>query len=307
MIFSKKELYKFQKNEEVWYCTSHSRDVTHESIIYHSIAGLKRDKIEDAGINKCDLNLTFPYPKEVLNENGLDLIEIFASKLYTDYVTVKVYRLKSSQLNIIYQGRVISPKIVTKENTLTLNCKTGEFMFERTLNTPVYQIPCSNRLYGRLCGLKFEDWAFEIEITAITGLTVYYVVKPTQAKDLEGNLLFEQVPVLDENNQPVLDLEGNPVMEDGDPIMETKSYPGDYLVNGLFKRGGLWTSIVHANQGSFILYDVHPGIEVGDSNWVSPGCNQNIELCHARFYNVFRYRGFPSIPVEALTNSMVVK
>lgn len=108
--------------------------------------------------------------------------------------------------------------------------------------------------------------------------------EPEQAIDEDGNPLFEQVPVLDEEGNAVLDEEGNPVFENGEPIMtepvllQTKKQVfeevyGDLTfrkVNdkwNLFKNQSIWANlrVVHALDlqiGDTIYNDKDEDVEV---------------------------------------------
>ena len=66
-----------------------------------------------------------------------------------------------------------------------------------------------------------------------TGAAQWYI--DVQAQDENGNLLFEQIPVVDADGKPVLDAEGNQTFEDGEPIM--------------VKKGGVTEQFSLANSG----------------------------------------------------------
>ena len=131
---------------------------------------------------------------------------------------------------------------------------------------------------------------------AIDGLKVSFDVVPTQVLDAAGNPMFEQVPVLDEEGNPVLDEQGNPTFENGDPIMETKTYPDQWLSLGLMLKGGVHTLITTSSANSFTLYRQHVGLAVGDVFSVVPGCDQSKKMCDEKFNNWARYSGHQFIP-----------
>lgn len=186
-------------------------------------------------------------------------------------------------------------------------CSTGESYLNRTILTRKFQKTCPNSIYDRWCGLKFNDWAFDVTITAINGLTIAFTVNPTQVKDAEGNPVFEQVPVLDELGQPVLDGNGQPTYTDGDPIMETKTYAAGYLNRGLFKKLGVSTFVVGNTANTVTLYREHVGVKVGDVIQLAPGCDQSLNTCHTKFDNAARFAGHPYMPSENPVMNQLIK
>jgi hypothetical protein len=144
-------------------------------------------------------------------------------------------------------------------------------------------------------------------VTAINGLTITFTVNPTQVKDAEGNLVFEQVPVLDEQGQPVLDVNGQPTYTDGDPVMETKTYAVGYLNRGLFKKLGVYTFIVGNTPNSVTLYREHVGLNIGDVIQLAPGCDQSSKTCDSIFNNAARYGGHPYMPSENPVMNQLIK
>ena len=301
------ELYQFKHGDKTWYFTNHRKNVIHNEITYKSVRGLDRDAIEDADIDKCEIEVTFPQPYALKNDADDDFIRVFLNKIYFESVYLTVLELEKNETLVLFTGRVTQPKFDDSANTMTLVCSTGESYLNRSILVRKFQKTCPNSIYDRWCGLKFEDWAFDITVTAINGLTITFTVNPTQVKDEEGNLVFEQVPVLDELGQPVLDENGQPTYTDGDPVMETKTYAGGYLNRGLFKKLGVFTFIVGNTANSVTLYREHLGLKVGDVIQLVPGCDQSLKTCHEKFKNAARYGGHPYMPGENPVMSQLIK
>ena len=272
------ELYQFKHGDKAWYFTNHRKDVTHNGITYKKVPGLDRDAIEDADIDKCEIEVTFPQGN-FKNEVGDNFTSIFLNKIYFESVYLTILELEQDETLVLFMGRVTQPKFNDSEDTMTLVCSTGESYLNRAILTRKFQKTCPNSIYDRWCGLKFEDWAFDVIVTAINGLTIAFTVNPTQVKDAEGNLVFEQLPVLDELGQPVLDGNGQPTYTDGDPVMETKTYAAGYLNRGLFKKLGVYTFVVGNTPNSVTLYREHVGVKVGDVIQLAPGCDQSSKTC----------------------------
>ena len=300
------ELYQFKHGDKAWYFTNHRKDVTHNGIAYKSVRGLDRDAIEDADIDKCEIEITFPQ-NTLRNEAGDSFTSIFLNKIYFESVYLTVLELEKNETLVLFIGRVTQPKFDDNTDTLTLICSTGESYLNRTILVRKFQKTCPNSIYDRWCGLKFNEWAFDVTVTAINGLTITFTVNPTQVKDGEGNPVFVQIPVLDELGQPVLDVNGQPTYTDGDPVMETKTYAGGYLNRGLFKKLGVYTFVVGNTANSVTLYREHVGLKVGDVIQLAPGCDQSHKTCHEKFNNAARFAGHPYIPGENPVMTQLIK
>ncbi|WP_395441943.1 phage BR0599 family protein [Acinetobacter sp. P1332] len=267
------ELYQLKHGARAWYFTDQRKAITHAGIEYLPIRGLQRTAIEDESIDKCDTEVTFPQ-MHLFNTEGEDLAAIFAGKIFYGGVTITILELYQGETLVLHKGRVTQPKYDEDADTLTLVCETGESYLNRNILTRKFQYSCPNSIYDRWCGLKFEDWSFEVEVTAIDGLKVSFDVVPTL----------------------VLDGQGNPTFENGDPIMETKSYPDQWLSLGLMLKGGVHTLITTSTVNSFTLYRQHVGLAVGDVFSVVPGCDQSKKMCDEKFNNWARYAGHQFIP-----------
>ncbi|MFH7804028.1 phage BR0599 family protein [Acinetobacter sp. BSP-53] len=300
------ELYQFKHGDKAWYFTNHRKDVTHNGITYKKVPGLDRDAIEDADIDKCEIEVTFPQG-DFKNATGDSFTSIFLNKIYFESVYLTILELEQNETLVLFMGRVTQPKFNDSEDTMTLVCSTGESYLNRTILTRKFQKTCPNSIYDRWCGLKFEDWTFDVTVTAINGLTITFMVNPTQVEDAEGNLVFEQVPVLDEQGQPVLDVNGQPTYTDGDPVMETKTYAAGYLNRGLFKKLGVYTFIVGNTANTVTLYREHVGVKVGDVIQLAPGCDQSLNTCHTKFDNAARFAGHPYMPSENPVMNQLIK
>ncbi|WP_026444259.1 phage BR0599 family protein [Acinetobacter sp. UNC436CL71CviS28] len=301
------ELYQFKHGDKTWYFTNHRKDVTHGGITYKSVRGLDRDVIEDADIDKCEIEVTFPQPYALKNEADDDFIRVFLNKIYFESVYLTVLELEKNETLVLFIGRVTQPKFDDSANTMILVCSTGESYLNRSILVRKFQKTCPNSIYDRWCGLKFVDWAFDVTVTEINGLTITFTVNPTQVKDEEGNLVFEQIPILDELGQPVLDENGQPTYTDGDPIMETKVYAAGYLNRGLFKKLGVYTFVVGNSANSVTLYREHVDLKIGDVIQLAPGCDQSSKKCDSTFKNGARFGGHPYIPSENPVMTQLIK
>ncbi len=302
------ELYQFTHGDKQWFFTSARKAITHNAITYYPVRGLSRGSIEDADIDKCEVELTFPHPYPLFNDSDDNFAQVFLNKIYLESVYFTLIELDAGESLVLFKGRVTQPKFDDRDNTMTLICSTAESFMRRKILTRKFQRTCPNAIYDKWCGLDFNEWSFDVTVTAINGLSVTFAVNPTQVKDDEGNPVFEQVPVLDEFGDPVLNEDENPVFEDGEPVMEIKSYPSGWLNRGVLKKDGVFTFIVgNSANGSIRLYRQHIGLKVGDVVRVAPGCDQSLKMCHEKFNNHKRFGGHPNMPTENPLETQLIK
>lgn len=300
------ELYQLKHGDIAWYFTSARKAVTHDSIEYLPVRGLQRTSIEDESIDKCDTEVTFPQ-MSLLNAEGDDLKAVFINKIFYGGVSITILELLNNQTLVLHKGRVTQPKFDEDADTMTLVCETGESYLNRNILVRKFQATCPNNIYDRFCGLSFDEWSFDVTITAISGLNISFTVNPTQVVDENGDPVFEQVPVLDGEGNPVLDGEGNPTYENGDPVMETKTYAAGYLDLGLLLKDGVHTLLRTGSGTGAKLYRQHVGLTVGDVVRVAPGCDQSLKMCDADFNNSLRFAGHPFIPIENPLETQLIK
>ena len=268
------ELYQLKHGDTAWYFTSARKVVTHDSIEYLPVRGLQRTSIEDESIDKCDTEVTFPQ-MSLLNAEGDDLKAVFINKIFYGGVSITILELLNDETLVLHKGRVTQPKFDEDADTMTLVCETGESYLNRNILVRKFQATCPNNIYDRFCGLSFEEWSFDVTITAISGLNITFTVNPTQ--------------VLDENGDPVED-------EFDQPVMETKTYAAGYLDLGLLLKDGVHTLLRTGSGTGAKLYRQHVGLTVGDVVRVAPGCDQSLKMCDANFGNSLRFAGHPFIP-----------
>ncbi|WP_180177657.1 phage BR0599 family protein [Acinetobacter sp. YH01005] len=278
------ELYQFKHGTRTWYFTNQRKVITHAGTEYLPIRGLSRTAIEDESIDKCDTEITLPQ-MSLLNAEGENLAAVFAGKIFYGGVTVTILELYQNETLVLHKGRVTQPKFDEDADTLTLVCETGESYLNRNILTRKFQSSCPNSIYDRWCGLDFEKMSFEVTVTAINGLTVSFAVVPTQ----------------------MIDEEGNPIFENGAPIMETKTYSASWLNLGLLMKDGVHTLITSGGGNSLSLYRQHVGLKVGDVVRVAPGCDQSLKTCHEKFNNHIRFAGHPNMPAENPLETQLIK
>lgn len=297
------ELYQFTHGDKQWYFTSARKAITHNNITYYPVKGLSRGNIEDADIDKAEIEITFPQPYSLLNKDEQSLSQIFVNKIFYQGVKVEIFELEEDTQLFVFRGRVVKPSFDENDDTMTLSCATAETQFRRTIFTQKFQRTCPYSIYDLFCGLDISEWSFEARITSLSGTAFTFEVLPTQVKDVEGNPVFEQVPLLDENDDPVFDENNNPIRVNGDPVMEVKSYPYGYLSNGLLIKDGVYTWL----RDNYTMYRSHFGLAVGDVVRLAPGCDQSRKMCHEKFDNHIRFGGHINIPSENPVDTQIIK
>lgn len=191
MIFkARKELYQFKLGDKSWYfANGTTKAVTHNNITYLPIKGLKRTNIEDAGIDKADIDLTFPQDS-LKNTNGDDLAQVFIGKIYYESVTVTILELHKNETLVLFKGRVTQPKFDESAKTMTLVASTNETYQHRNILVRKVQRTCPNKIYDRFCGLNFSEWSQDAIVTAINGLSVtLQIVTPIANNYLNRGLI----------------------------------------------------------------------------------------------------------------------
>ncbi|WP_347472714.1 phage BR0599 family protein [Acinetobacter thermotolerans] len=163
------KLFHFTHGDNHWYYTNARKDITHEGIKYIHIRGLDCSAIEDESIDKADIDVTFPQPYALLNEDGKSLSQIFVNKIFYQGVRLEIFELEEDTKLFVFRGRVVLPKFDEDADTMTLNCSTAESQFRRTIFTRKFQRTCPNSIYDLFCGLDIDEWAFEVRITSVNG------------------------------------------------------------------------------------------------------------------------------------------
>lgn len=171
----KKDLFEFHYGDKSWFFTSSKKPITYNDNTYLPKV-LNRTDIDDEDIDKCDTEIAFPYPMQILNADGDDLQALFINKIYFKSVTVTILELYKGETLVIHIGRVIQPKFDDGANTMTLVSSTAETQQNKNILTRKFQKTCSNKIYDRICGLNIEDWSVEVTITAIDRLTVSFTI-----------------------------------------------------------------------------------------------------------------------------------
>lgn len=165
---SKKDLFEFNYGNKSWYFTSSASIASYNGNDYLPFV-VARSNIEDEDIDKTEIDVTFPFPLQILNSDGDDFQQVFINKIYLESVTLTIIELHDSETIAIFNGRVIQPKFNTSDNTMTLVCSTAETYQTRNILTRKFQKTCVNKIYDRFCGLNFDDWTINGTVTAIDG------------------------------------------------------------------------------------------------------------------------------------------
>lgn len=304
---ARSELYQFKHGDKQWFFTSARKAITHNAITYFPVRGLSRGNIEDADIDKCEVELIFPHPYPLFNDADDSFTQVFLNKIYLESVYFTLIELDGSESLVLFKGRVTQPKFDDRDNTMTLVCSTAESFMRRKILTRKYQRTCPNMIYDRWCGLDIGMWAFDVEITQINGKLIQYTpIETQQSKGVQ--LLFEQKVLLDDNGNIVYGIKGPIMVDDHErPIMVYLGYQRGYLDRGFLLKDGVYTMIISGYNGSLSLYRSHVGLEVGDIVKIAPGCNQSHSMCRDKFQNHRRFGGHNYMLVDNPLETQLIK
>lgn len=218
---SKKDLFEFKHGDKTWYLTSAAKAVDHNGNTYLPLVSGRGD-ITDEDIDKCETEITFPYPMQILNAEGDDLQGLFINKIYFKSVTVTIFELYKNETLVIFKGRVTQPKFDNDSNMMTLVCSTAESYQNRNILTRKFQKSCANKIYDRFCGLNFDDWSISASVTSISGNSIVFSSISTLPDGyfnrglLLANGSFEQI--LDHTSNTLVLYSANHILEVGDLI-----------------------------------------------------------------------------------------
>lgn len=175
---SKKDLFEFKHGDKTWYLTSAAKTVEHAGNTYIPFV-VSRGNIDDEDIDKCETEVQFPFPKQLLNGEGHDLQALFINKIYFESVYVTIFELYKNETLVIFKGRVTQPKFDVDQNLMTLVCSTAESYQNRNILTRKFQKPCANKIYDRFCGLDFIEWSIDGTVTSINGNEIAFTSSST--------------------------------------------------------------------------------------------------------------------------------
>lgn len=280
-----KKLYHFQHHESNWYLTDARLAVTYKGNRYKPVA-VENSEVTEKSVSDCDIDITLPSPYEMLSDTGINLEDVFINRIYFESVKITIIELEGVKERILYRGHVTHPKFNDQENKLILNCATGEKSFDLTIGARKIQKTCPNAIYDMYCGLDIKEWSFAATITNIDYRDISYTVNST--------------PMLDEQGQPVLN-------ENEEPVMEIKSYPSNFLSGGALIKNGQHTFIISTGPGEIRLYRDHYDLKVGDVVRLAAGCDQSHQMCYEKFKNHERYGGNPHVPRENPIYTKLIK
>lgn len=282
---SRKELFYFRYGLQEFFFTSASKVVRYGNIDYLP-AVISRGNIEDADINKNEIDIVFTHYDALRNAVDQSFTQIFLNKIYLESVRVQITELYNNEALVLFKGRVALPQFDDNSNEMTLTCTTAESYMNREILTRKYQKPCPNSLYDKFCGVSSAEFSFKAKITSINNLDIGFSVVPTQ--------------VIDENGDPVFD-------ENNEPVMETKTYPVGWLNRGVLQKNGIFTFINTNTENTAKLYRNHIGLAVNDIVDLMAGCDQSIETCDQKFKNHKRYGGHAYMPSENPLETQLIK
>lgn len=210
------ELYLFEHGEDFYAYNSGSKKVLHTDGILYSPLSLSREKLQRSSDDvKNTIKIEMP------GDSPVPLL--FRNKRPAKKVTLKIFRFhrytKESWLffnkeaevpgefRCIFSGEVIQS--TWNDISATLDCAPTSALQRRQCLRFGYQSQCNYHVFDELCGLKIQDWQYEITVTEITGSG--YTLKVTGLSEDEEFYKGSLVSVDEDDFRDVLSASGNQI------------------------------------------------------------------------------------------------
>lgn len=248
-------LYQFSRLGSVWHFNTSAANVT------RTIPGGTSVEFAKLAI-KHDrvIDAEFSYRSELAIEVPLKAEPFQLNALALGFSTpmeVRIWRTDVSETEVlpVFSGKVISVTPDDKRGILEISCLTDAKDFARKGLVGVFQKTCRHVHYGVGCNLNITSFNTPGEITAISADFLTYT----------------------------LDLGGATIAA------------GDYILGVVSRADGQRRFITSHTYSDFTINSLIPGIQVGETVQIAPGCNLSRERCDARFANIENFGGFPFI------------
>lgn len=254
------ELYLFQQGGSCWAYTSADIEVVHGGYTYLPVT-VERSAFqsnEEATAALVDISIS----------RTLNIAQIFTASLPVSPVSIVIRRLHrgDSDAAVLYSGEVAGA--VIQRGHLLLRCASILAKIERKMPRIVLEKTCNHMLYDNHCGADPAGFGFTSTIATVNGFTITVTGLTAAVPDLGTSL--EALG------------------------MELAYWAGGYVEVGdhkayIQKYGGLVPD-------SITLLNTIPGLIVGASITVFPGCNRTASVCRIKFDNLPNFMGFPFVP-----------
>lgn len=262
----KYELFEFNYGEKNWFFTSSKKPIIYLDNEYLPLV-LGRSDIENEDLDKCTVDVKFPFPKVIAN--GADDLQAFLlSRIYFNGLTCTITELCGADVLVLFRGRVTIPKFSSSEHLMTLTCSTAESYQRRNILTRKFQRPCPNKVYDRFCGLPIASWSVQAQVLAVAGKRIAFTI----ASNPNGLAIAD-----------------------------------GFFDRGILIANGVGTTIASHIGSNLSLYRPHFNLAEDDIVTIAAGCNQSFSMCRDKFQNNARHMGFPFILDVNPINDFIIK
>lgn len=248
-------LYQFSRLGSSWQFNTSAKDIS------RVIPGLGTLEFEKLAISHDKIiDAEFSYRSELLIRIPLDAslfqLAVIASGFSTS-MNVKIWRTDASEGEVlpVFSGKVISVKPEDKKGVLEISCLTAAKDFAIKGLVGVFQKTCRHVHYAKGCNLNIGSFNISGEVSSISADFLTYTL------DLGGAAIDS----------------------------------GDYILGILSRSDGQRRFITNHSATEFKINALIPGMEVGETVEIAPGCNLSRERCNQRFSNIENFGGFPFI------------
>ncbi len=249
------DLYRIVQEPSVW-TLKQGKGLVHDAGFgdeFYAPTAISRNRIEQKNeISKASLEVSIPIDHEI----ALSLLTSYTETV----MTISVFTKTDATVEISWKGRLSSIK--PGDDNLVLNFESVFTSMRRPGLRARFQRSCRHPLYGRGCGLDFNEFAVAGTVDSIIGTTLTVPEADAQA---DGYFDGGMIAALDGSLSYII------------------SHVADKII---LQRVGysLITDFALTGAGTVVtLY---------------PGCKHTRADCNTKFDNLLNYGGFDWIPLK---------
>lgn len=155
---TRRELYEFTRGTEKFYYASGDVEVELNDVLYEQITITRSEIKKSSDLEKDELEITFARDSKFAQDCLRSALE--------ENIFVKVTKYQHGNLEVLWQGRVVSVKPSGAQ--ITLKCETDYTKLGRAGARLKFQRTCCHDLYGSGCKLNKADWGVLTTIKSVT-------------------------------------------------------------------------------------------------------------------------------------------
>lgn len=311
-LFKKKhELYKIVDGDTVFNITNANKFISYNSEVYEP-APVDRDSIElRSEMEKQEVSFTFDISHAVAQK--------YLSEVVENEISITVIENFDGVNSVIFRGRLVSVSVSDEE--VSLKFESAYSKLSRTGAYRKYQRTCPYALYSPECGVKREDFSKYGTVSSQDGKKIilvsdeffedgYFSGGIIQHDNGKSRTILSNSNMAELKNQNYSSIEefndlGGGVTKitltktflyNGENLnftsfREVNDYVGDYITEISSGIGDFFImELTIFNKFSFDI--------VGESVYLSSGCDKKNSTCAEKFNNISNFGGFPYMPTD---------